>query len=451
MASPRSPLIIPVENQFREFDAKLLLSCIAAERGFPVVMGSRALLHYEVSTIDRGVYLAKSLRSLSERMFGILRNLGHDIVAWDEEALVHLSDTRFYYRRRLSSTTIRQVSALLAWGAENQDLFLKYPDYNGVPVHVTGNPRTDMMRSELRGYFADEVADLHARFGRFVLINTNFGWSNHFLERFRMDQPAGLPKNEFETGLAAHKRSLFEGFKQMVPALAAALPEFTVLVRPHPTEDHALWKSLAAGHPNVKVANDGNVVPWLMACQALVHVGCTTGVEAAVLGVPAVAYQPVRSDRFDDQLPNQLSYSTSTLDELLETVCEIARDEAGPANTAEQAELLGQHVAALDGPLASERILKVLEDMGYPEQRPPKPALGRYLLGRAQNRLRTASKKINMRRRGHRNSIEFHDHRFPPIDLEDVRQRVGRLQEQLGRFGSVQVEQLSENIFRLEG
>ena len=72
MANSASTLIIPVENQVRELDAKLLLSCIAAERGFPVIIGSRAFVHFEVASIPRGVYLAKSMRSLSNSMFKIL-------------------------------------------------------------------------------------------------------------------------------------------------------------------------------------------------------------------------------------------------------------------------------------------------------------------------------------------------------------------------------------------
>ena len=73
-----STLIIPVENQSRELDAKLLLACAAAERGFPVILGSRAFVHYAVDSIPRGVYLAKSMRSLSERVFGILYDLEQD-------------------------------------------------------------------------------------------------------------------------------------------------------------------------------------------------------------------------------------------------------------------------------------------------------------------------------------------------------------------------------------
>ena len=33
------PLILPVETQVREFDAKLLLACVAAERGMPTYIG----------------------------------------------------------------------------------------------------------------------------------------------------------------------------------------------------------------------------------------------------------------------------------------------------------------------------------------------------------------------------------------------------------------------------
>ena len=51
MASSRTTLIIPVESQARELDAKLLLACAAAERGFPVVIGSRAFLHYQINAM----------------------------------------------------------------------------------------------------------------------------------------------------------------------------------------------------------------------------------------------------------------------------------------------------------------------------------------------------------------------------------------------------------------
>ena len=81
-------LLIPVENQVRELDPKLLLACIAARRGFTSAIGSRLQLDFHIASFPRGLYLSKSFTVRSIKMFKILRKLGHEIFAWDEEALV---------------------------------------------------------------------------------------------------------------------------------------------------------------------------------------------------------------------------------------------------------------------------------------------------------------------------------------------------------------------------
>ena len=87
MAASPATIIMPVENQVREMDAKILLSCVAAERGFQVLIGSRAYIHFKTASVPRGVYMAKSMKALSIRMFNLLKQNGHDILAWDEEGL----------------------------------------------------------------------------------------------------------------------------------------------------------------------------------------------------------------------------------------------------------------------------------------------------------------------------------------------------------------------------
>ena len=179
MAAERVTLIIPVESQVRELDAKLLLACVAAERGFPVVMGSRAFLHHEMASFPRGLYMAKSMRKMSDRMFDIIPKLGHEIVAWDEEGLVRFPD-RFYYERRLSARALRNVQILFAWGDDNARSFRAFDGCHGCPLHATSNPHMDLTRPELRGFFDAEVEALRARYGDFVLINPNFSGLNHF-------------------------------------------------------------------------------------------------------------------------------------------------------------------------------------------------------------------------------------------------------------------------------
>ncbi|MFQ5698963.1 MAG: surface carbohydrate biosynthesis protein [Myxococcota bacterium] len=461
MRGPASTLIIPVESQVRELDAKLLLACVAAERGFRVVLGSRAYVHHRVHAMGRGVYLAKSLRPLSDRMFGILRQLGHHIVAFDEEGLVRFSDD-VYYRRRLSPSALRRISILLAWGPDSARLFRDAPSYSGIPIRITGNPRIDLMRPELREFYRHDVDDIHRRFGDLILVNTNFAMVNAFVPGLNLIRPkraadrpsalggagAGLPL-DYVLGLEEHKRALYEDFHRMIPALADAFPERSIVIRPHPGESFDPWKALAGRRSNVQVASDGSVVPWLMAAQVLIHNGCTTAVEAAVLGRPAVTYRPRSSRRYDLDLPNDLSHGARDLDQLFRSVADILDGKLGPLEEGARRSVFESHLVGLDGRLAADRIVDVLEEAGYGRP-PPPPRLDRALVGRAHLAARTAVKALNRRRRAHRNSAAFHRHRFPEIGARDLQERIERLGRQLGRFENQHVRRRWEHVFSIE-
>ena len=81
-------LIIPVENQVRELDPKLLLACIAVKRGFAVIIGSHRKVDFRITSFPRGLYLNKSMTERNLKMFYIMEKMGHEILTWDEEALV---------------------------------------------------------------------------------------------------------------------------------------------------------------------------------------------------------------------------------------------------------------------------------------------------------------------------------------------------------------------------
>ena len=161
----KKSLIIPVENQVREFDPKLLLACIAARRGFSALIGSRWEIDNRISSFPRSVYLSKSMTKRGGKLFQIMRKVGHEIVAWDEEALVHLPAETFF-SRRISPTGIKHVSHLFAWGQDNADLWRQYPHLSSrTPIHITGNPRGDMLRPEMRDLYAREIKAIHKPMG----------------------------------------------------------------------------------------------------------------------------------------------------------------------------------------------------------------------------------------------------------------------------------------------
>jgi len=426
-----STLMLPVENQVRELDAKLLLASVAAERGFPVVLGSRAFVHYKVGSIPRGVYLAKSMRRLSNRMFR------------DE-----------YYQRRLSPEAVRAVSHLMVWGEDNAEALRRYPAYHGAPIHITGNPRIDLMRPELRDFYQEDAQRLRDRHGDFILINTNFGQINHYFSHLGEMKAAVEGRgpgagNPFDVGRGRLKVQLFERFKQMLPRLCGAFPEHSIVLRPHPSESHEPWLAVQAGHPNLHVVNEGSVVPWLLAARALVANGCTTLIEAAVLGLPAVNFRPLSEPGLEDPLPQHFGHPAEGIDEVVETLQGILSGHQDAVQTSDQQQVLEHNIAALTGPFAADRMVDVLREAGYGDRQPAPTPLPEYLAGRLHTGIRTSVKQINMRRPGHRNNIRYHDHRFPPIAVEELQRRIDRLGELTGRFGSVRVNQTSRHIYRI--
>src|SRR5690606_22179472 len=111
----------------------------------------------------------------------VITRLGHEIVAWDEESLVRFASPE-YYGWRFSPQTFRPLAMLFTWGEDDAEMFRGYEHFPpGLPLRATGNPRLDLLRPELRGWWNEPVARIRERFGEFVLVNTNFPFVNGFV------------------------------------------------------------------------------------------------------------------------------------------------------------------------------------------------------------------------------------------------------------------------------
>jgi surface carbohydrate biosynthesis protein len=459
----QASIIIPVENQVRELDPKLLLACIAVQRGFEVIIGSHREVDFRITTFPRSLYLNKSMTERNLKMFRIMEKIGHEILTWDEEALVHLP-AETYYSRRLSPDAIRYNSHLFAWGEDNAQLWRQYPHLPaGMPIHVTGNPRSDMLRPELRSFYEPESEELRKKYGKYILVNTNFNHVNAFFPAqnlFRPTKKAGKEpqfgkaavgmSREYAEGLRDHKLNILNAFKELIPILDQEFPDHTIIVRPHPTENQQVYKDIADQCNRVQVTNEGNVVPWLMGTDVVVHNGCTTGVEAFVMGIPAISYRAKINEEYDMgfyRLPNLISHQCFDIEQLLETLAMILNGELGAADGDERQALVKKYLAAQEGPLACERIVDVL--VKIVEERPnlPKPALVDRIFGRSFAYGRRAIKYIKKNFDVKQAPPEFHRHRYPGISLQELIDRISKIQRVLGDTTKISAKQIWDQIF----
>lgn len=356
-------LYLPITSQPRELDSKILLALFARDGGINPVFGYKSAFQARLGSLPPGVFLAHNARQKSENLERI-KQFGHHVVVLDEEALVRQSDEIFL--KKHPKDAFDYVDRILTWGEDDFELWRRSGFDLRCELSVVGNPRIDTMRTELRPIHAREVAKIHARFGRYVLLNTNFPTVNNLTPQGGGMRLADWGREgggqQIEQGFLGNKRETFEKFIEIAPLLAKAIAPLSLVIRPHPNEDHEPWKRAIAGIPNAQVVFEGGVVPWILGSYALVHNNCTTGVEAAVLGTPVLNFRPWRSD-YDNPLSHAFGLDCPDVETMVSAIRTFVEARA-PGLSAEKEKLLERHIASVAGRFSCERIVDVVNVCG---------------------------------------------------------------------------------------
>ena len=452
---PKPLLILPAENQVRELDAKLLLACVAAQNDYRCLIGWKGLIDARVGRFPPSIYLAKSMTRANLTILRIKRKLGHQVAAWDEEAVVHYPQ-QIYYARRIGPESIKLIDLFIAWGEDNRSLLEAYPKFNSAPIHVLGNPRSDLLRPELRGFYADQADELTQEHGDFILVNTNFGSVNGYSDKLNLLRQAngtsgqwvqgrmsiGMPM-EYARGLFHHRRGVFLKFQALVKQIAKAYPERKIILRPHPAEDHGFWQRWCADTENIEVTAEGNVIPWLLAADCLIHNGCTTAVEGYLLGTRVVSFVPMDDDHFENKLPNDLGDRAKTPQEVIDRIGDD-RDRLADTNRTKR-ELISRYISSLEGEFASQKIVDVVTNHFDVASNPP--AAASRMAGVVRAEFRAVKKRLQRILGVARYDRHFMRQRFPSISVEDVQEKADRLTHLIDGNRQVRVLKREADLF----
>ena len=298
-------LFLPVEISTRELDAKLLVALAAAQEDFTVVIGSVQTL-FLASLLKCGIVFYKDASAPLQKRFSQFKAAGVKVVVHDEEGFVHLDD-RIYMNARLKFNTIRYVDLFFAWGRHQAAMIAEAirEFSSSARVAVVGHPRIDLLR---RPFNNPELPE------NIILINTKLAEYNHrlgpngwieILERHSMiiddhDRAMRLEQK-------AYKEKLFYEYQTLINLLSQEFKNHRIVIRPHPVENKQVWIDFAAQTQNVEVCWDGTISEWVRRSQVVIHTGCTTGIEAAIIGRPVISYKPIDNSKFDIKLPDSVS------------------------------------------------------------------------------------------------------------------------------------------------
>ena len=445
------PLILPVETHVRELDGKLLLAAMSAEAGRPSYVGSQNEIRARIGQLPRGHFIAKGFASQKARFLSILQQLGFTILAWDEEGLVH-PEPEIYYKRRISQGSLAYLDGVFSWGQDYSQLFKAMPFYDGTPVYETGNPRLDLLDERVRDFFHAEAEQHTAKYGNYILLNSNFGRVNSAVKRSRDKGVAGKLTDPVLDAkwqaMVEYRRTLYHHFREMFAKLCETFPDRQVVLRPHPSERIESWHDISAKYPNAHVVYEGNVLPWLLAADILVHNGCTTALESVLLDKPAVAFMPIRSTEHDWHLPNSISHQASSIEGLITMLKAHGSSQKRLAVLPEQLEILRRFAHHDSHKLGTELILDVLDELDSKFASDPGAATRRYAQVRAS--VRAFEKKLLSFRPGDIYARWHQDKHFPDYTLAEMQAKLDRFKQSTGRLKGVVIEKAHPKIFKLD-
>jgi surface carbohydrate biosynthesis protein len=284
-----------VDNPYRDLPGVVLLGMALCQRGARVFLAPMNLINREIWSLAPDYVVLNYLRSNNQRLVEHFLKAGMQVGVLDTEGGV-FSSLETYERLLAPDGAIRHaVDDYFSWGPRmaqevvERDWFL--PDQ----VTITGHPRFSYYVAPWRqaALRASPYADGLPL--PLVLINSNYPVVNPafktpeeearmLVEKFGFDE-------EFVRGWVARQQQTLDGMAALANRLAERFPQVTFVYRPHPFEKVETYHRLLDldTRPNLHLIKRGAVDGWILRASAVIQRSCSTAIESAIAGVPALS------------------------------------------------------------------------------------------------------------------------------------------------------------------
>jgi surface carbohydrate biosynthesis protein len=360
-------LYMPMEIASRELDSRLLIALFAVAEGLEVVIGQKWLLQKNAGQMPAGYWIFKTLTPGDAKNMMRIQKLGHRISAIDEE-MPGLGEGSGRLRW-VDQRSVGACETIFCLGAKHlHAMETKFPEHRK-KLFKTGNPRWDFLRPELRSLYAQDADLIRAKYGSFILVNTNIGLMNSAKSsadvlinsltsdgRINLDVPED---RDFIENLKAFESANFAATIPLVKRLRAEFPKHNIVLRPHPTERIEPYEELLGTQERIFIVREGSAAAWLSACDVLVHTSCTTGAEAFALGKPSVCFQTIPSSLHTYFVSSSLSAVAKSEDEVVTVLLKVLAGKLNPADDKAKQKVFEKFFAGQRGALAAQRIAKL--------------------------------------------------------------------------------------------
>jgi len=309
-------ILIPIETISRELDYKVYLAMLLSTKGFQVLVGKKQSIYRLFDKYSDYIYLDKGYhQDVSDVIYNKIKANNGIILNLDEEGAVDFPNNSTLLNR-YSLKMLKVVDKVFLWGKSQKKMInTKHGELTN--LSVTGHPRFLLLKNNFFGLYNDDVASLKNTYGDFILVNTNFGFGNNIKGDELVEKNYGSRFKNITKIISEDKLKL----KAIIKLIDKLSNKNKIIVRPHPEENIETYYKIYNKNSNVKILRENSSIPWIMACSKCIHIDCTTGIEAAIIGKRVISYVPDYIDReLLTKLPLEVSEIFSSIQKVVTSI-----------------------------------------------------------------------------------------------------------------------------------
>ena len=309
-------ILIPIETISRELDYKVYLAMLLSTKGFQVLVGKKQSIYRLFDKYSDYIYLDKGYhQDVSDAIYDKIKANNGIILNLDEEGAVDFPNNSTLLNR-YSLKMLKVVDKVFLWG-KSQKKMINTRHGELTNLSVTGHPRFLLLKDKFFGLYNDDVASLKNTYGDFILVNTNFGFGNNIKGDELVEKNYGSRFKNITKIISEDKLKL----KAIIKLIDKLSNKNKIIVRPHPEENIETYYKIYNKNSNVKILRENSSIPWIMACSKCIHIDCTTGIEAAIIGKRVISYVPDYIDReLLTKLPLEVSEVFSSIQKIVTSI-----------------------------------------------------------------------------------------------------------------------------------
>jgi surface carbohydrate biosynthesis protein len=318
----RSKVVLIVDNPIRDLEGMVLIAHSLAARGVDVFLISMNEIYLnnarDIWQISPDFILVNYIRNNNKKFIERFINANIKIGLLDTEGGV-LPNLKVYKNLIIDDKNILgKINVYFSWGNKLAKYLIESSVFSNQQIVVSGSPRFDFYSKDFVKFHRPSKLFFNNE-NPIVLINCNFPIANPKFqtkeqEKLFLVNVLKFPIAQVEQMISFQEKALNE-FIDLTMKLSIFFPDVNFLVRPHPFECEIQYQDKLTNFSNVFISKEGPVINQILISKCIIHRGCSTALEAQLMGKPAISVRWVEMHA-EQPIPESVSLKVDNFNEL---------------------------------------------------------------------------------------------------------------------------------------